>query len=253
MSNHNKITIRIILLISILNLSCSIEPNQVKLENETRNMSDIPKARKINSHNIPHIMSFIENKSNESLEFALHNHYNSRNHEEDLMISSVLTDEINQIVNNEGKSSYTFDLLKQEDEEGLYFMNLIVKEYADELYLFILKYVPDLNWLKSYKTSHDFASFSGMIYYYDSEGRYIGKGTMENGSSINVEQRNPCLEESNSNISGSGGASTDGSMPIGENSSGGGLYTIVVTVYHTIPSGETFEFGPEATRCATSS
>ncbi|NNL16298.1 MAG: hypothetical protein HKO81_06615 [Flavobacteriaceae bacterium] len=240
------------LLILLINWSCSKEITSDSISTINAKEKGIPKSEIISSNQIPGIIDFIEQETNGSLEFQIENtDSNYRNHEEDLVISSVLTDQIKQVTNGQGKSSYTFELIQEGDKSGIYFMNLIVKEYADELYLFIMKYVPDEDWLKGYKTSHDFASFSGMIYYYDSEGRYLGKGTMINGSSISTEHRNPCPPQDDpsnpdndgTDVPSGGGGTTESEMPSGENSTGGGLYWIVVTVYHTIPSGETFEFG----------
>ena len=233
--------------------SCSKEMISDSINNSNTDTKNDIKSETVTPAQVPDIINFIEQKSNADLEFQIDNTgADMRNHEEDLVISSVLTNQINQVTNSAGKSSYTFELIQEGDKSGIYFMNLIVKEYLDELYLYIIKYVPDSTWLKSYKSNHDFAHFSGMIYYYDSDGVYLGKGTMVNGSSISTENRNNCPPNNGSNTSddspngnpSGGGGATGGDASTGSSGTGGGLYWIYVTVYHTIPSGETFEFGP---------
>ena len=175
-------------------------------------------VRILNSNDIPEIMDFIKSKNNESLIFELESYPldNMRNHENDLILTSVQEDQINQVMNSFGKSSYTFKMTEEQDKQGVYFINLNVKEHLDDYYMFFTKYVPDDNWLNHYNEESDFANFSGDLFFYDETGSFIARAEMINGQSSSISKTN-CDSDSNS------GGGTDDSTPgdNGSNSEGG--------------------------------
>jgi hypothetical protein len=135
------------------------------------------------------------------------------NHEEDLLLTSTMTEQIKKAVNTFGKSNYTFKLIEQEDKEGIYFLNLIVKEYKDTFYMYIVSYVPDLTWLKSsYNKVEDIASFTGTVYFYNSDGIFVAKSNMNLGISTNMTNRNICPHD---------GATGGGGDPVGDTGGSG--------------------------------
>jgi len=78
----------------------------------------------------------------------------------------------------------------------------------DTYYLYIVKYAPDTFWLSTHSITNDLGDFTGMIYFYNDDGIYIAKATMQNGSSTSSE-RHPC-DDPEDDGSGSGDDSAGG-------------------------------------------
>jgi len=183
-------------------------------------------TKTVGASEIPKVMQFLESKSNSRLEFLVDDSNTElgmhRSHEENLSMTTALTDHIKMVTNSYGKSNYTFELIEQGDKTGVYFINLVVKEYRDELYMYIVKYVPDVSWLQTHHISRDFNVFTGYLYFYSADGTYVGKTAMTNGMATSSFQKHPCEGEtgetetidnsnSSSNSSGSGGGGAIGS------------------------------------------
>lgn len=179
-------------------------------------------SKSVSASDIPIVMQFLESKSNNRLEFVIDDSNSElgmhRNHEENLSITSVLTDQIKMVTNSYGKSNYTFKLIEEQTKEGTYFLNLVVKEYNDELYMYIIKYVPDASWLSTYIDENSLNNFSGDLYLYNEEGTYVAKVDMVNGSSTLIT-KDPC--DNNTSNSGSSGSNGGGGSGGGSSSSSG--------------------------------
>ena len=89
----------------------------------------------------------------------------NRGHEDNLVMTTLIIDEITQVTNAKQKSNYTFKLIKQSSLDGKYFLNLVVKEYMNTYYLYIVKYVPDTFWLSSHSITNDLGDYTGMVYF----------------------------------------------------------------------------------------
>ena len=184
--------------------------------------------RTVSAGDIPEVMDFLRTKSNDQLQFVLTNdqgvYDGTRNHTEDLSLTTPLLDQIKQATNGYGKSSYSFKLIEEETKEGVYFLNLIVKEYGDMLYMYILKYVPSQDWLDTYQGDFSLGSFKGEIYVYSETGRYVAVVNLDNGVSVSSEGRandecpdptDPDNPDGNSGGSPSGDGGSDGSTTSG--------------------------------------
>ena len=155
-------------------------------------------TKTVSAEDVPEIISFIQSKSNPEMQFRLDD-INSpdgqnRNHEENLTLTTTLTNQIEQATNSFGKSNYTFELIEETTRHGVYFLNLIVKEYKDTFYMYIVKYVPDGIWLETHNIYKDFWDYTGAMYFYNDEGLYIANLEMESGTSISFS-RHPCPED----------------------------------------------------------
>lgn len=199
-------------------------------------------TKSVTASEIPNVIQFLESKSNNRLEFLIDDSNSelgmNRSHEDNLSMTTALTNQIEMVTNNYGKSNYSFKLIEEQTKEGTYFLNLVVKEYKDEFYMYIIKYVPETTWLSNYTSELDFASFSGTLYFYNSEGIYVGRSDVSHGTSSTMDTREPCpkdgeLPDDNNNNS-TGGSSTSGggtssgstgttSTGTGSSTSGGGV------------------------------
>jgi hypothetical protein len=163
-------------------------------------------------------MNFIASKSSD-YKFLLDDSTSedgmNRSHEDNLVMTELITDQITQVTNAYQKSNYTFRLIKQSGTDGNYFLNLVVKEYKDTFYLYIVKYVPDTFWLSRHSITNDLGDFTGHIYYYSDQGIYVANVTMQNGSSTSSSY-NPCPDDTDDGIEipddddGTGGGGGDG-------------------------------------------
>lgn len=203
-------------LCTLLMLGCQLEDDTDKLK-QIQSLKQKSTTKTISGKDAPEVLHFILSKSNSRMQFTLDNNDSPkgqfRSHEESLSLTTTITEQIKQVTNGYGKSNYTFKLIEEETKDGVYFLNLVVKEYKDTFYLYIAKYVPDLDWLLAYNSSSDFNSFTGSIYYYSDTGLYLAKIEMLNGSSTFVE-KHPC--------DGEGVDSGDGGNPGGGSPSDAG-------------------------------
>jgi hypothetical protein len=171
---------------------------------ESKTETSITKT--VSVHDIPEVMNFIASKRAD-YKFVLDDSNTSdgmnRSHEDNLVMTELITDEIIQVTNAYQKSNYTFRLIKQSDLDGKYFLNLVVKEYKDSFYLYIVKYVPDTFWLSNHSITKDLGDFTGMVYFYSDEGIYVANVTMQNGNSI-ASERHPCDEPEDDGNNGGG-------------------------------------------------
>jgi len=183
-------------------------------------------TKSVSASEIPKVMQFLRSKSNSRLEFLVDDSNTElgmyRSHEENLSMTTALTEQIKMVTNSYGKSNYTFELIEQGDKSGVYFINLVVKEYRDELYMYIIKYVPDATWLQTHHITRDFNDFTGYLYFYSEDGTYVGKTTMANGMATSSFQKHPCEGETgetettdNSSSSSSSNSGTGGGGAIG--------------------------------------
>ncbi|MCB0461659.1 MAG: hypothetical protein R2816_01580 [Flavobacteriaceae bacterium] len=162
------------------------------LELNNENKSSIVKT--VSARDIPEVMNFIASKSSDYkflLDDSTTEEGMNRSHEDNLVMTELITDEITQVTNAYQKSNYTFRLIKQSGLDGKYFLNLVVKEYMDTFYLYIVKYVPDTFWLSTHSLTKDLGDYTGMVYFYSDEGIYIAKVTMSNGNAT-ASERHPC-------------------------------------------------------------
>lgn len=197
--------------ITVVIFTCQKEDDTFKFEPEAKNQTSTTKT--VSASDIPEVMNFIASKSAD-YKFVLDDSNTSdgmnRSHENNLVMTTLIIDEITQVTNSKQKSNYTFRLIKQSSLDGKYFLNLVVKEYMDTYYLYIVKYVPDSFWLSSHSITKNLGDFTGMVYFYNDEGVYIAKATMQNGSSTSSE-RHPCDDPeddgSGSGDDGAGGGS----------------------------------------------
>ena len=211
--------------------SCQEDDSSISTESQDNHLHQ-NKVTFINANDIPEVIDFLQSKSNDRLQFTLdHNIYSNgstRSHTDDLSLTTPLVDQIKQATNSYGKSSYTFKLIEEETKEGVYFLNLIVKEYGDMLYMYILKYVPNVDWLENYQGDFDLGSFKGQIYVYSEMGRYVARVAMDHGHSTGSEGRtnddcpDPDNPDGNSGGSTSGDNGSDGSTTSGTGSDSGG-------------------------------
>ena len=193
-------------------------PNNLSVEKKSS-------TKTISGKDVPHVLNFIRFKSNHDMGFILDDSNSPegqfRNHEENLSLTITLTDEIKQVTDSYGKSNYTFKLIEEEAKEGVYFLNLVVKEYRDTFYLYIVKYVADNSWIASNSIYKDFDDFTGTIYYYSDQGIYIAKMDMASGVSTSIN-KNPCNDDNDNSDDNSGGS---GSGNGGAGNSGDGNAT----------------------------
>ena len=184
-------------------------------------------SKTVSASEIPKVMQFLESKSNNRLEFVIDaSNFElgmHRNHEENLSITTALTDQIKMVTNSYGKSNYTFKLIEEQTKEGTYFLNLVVKEYKDGFYMYIIKYVPDAGWLQSSSLSRNFNEFTGDIYFYSDTGLYLSKIELISGVPTSTDFRHPCDEDGTTTTTGnsSGSGTTSGV----DNSSGSSSIT----------------------------
>ena len=200
-------------------LGCQQEDD---IEKQTRPVVQKLTTKTISGKDLPEVLNFIQSKSNSRMQFRLDDSNSPegqfRNHEDNLSLTTTITEQIKQVTNNYGKSNYTFKLIEEETKEGVYFLNLVVKEYKDTFYLYITKYLPELNWLKTYRAPSDFTSFTGTVYYYSDEGNYLLKVDKVNGISTSIN-KHPCSgnEEDDNNDD-----TTDDANDSSSGSTGGG-------------------------------
>lgn len=210
------------LLVLLLFVNCQKEQltlDELELNNE--NKSSIVKT--VSARDIPEVMNFIASKSSDYkflLDDSTTEEGMNRSHEDNLVMTELITDQITQVTNSYQKSNYTFNLIKQSGTNGNYFLNLVVKEYKDTFYLYIVKYVPDAFWLNTHSMANDLGDFTGHMYYYSDQGIYVANVTMQNGSST-ASSYNPCPDDTDDGIenpdddgTGGGGGGQDCTLTI---------------------------------------
>lgn len=197
----------------------TIDELEVNIENKSASI------KTVSASDIPEVMNFIASKSSDYkflLDDSTTEEGMNRSHEDNLVMTELITDEITQVTNAYQKSNYTFRLIKQSDIDGKYFLNLVVKEYKDTFYLYIVKYVPDTFWLSTHSITNNLGDFTGHIYYYSDQGIYVANVTMHNGSAI-ASERHSCYDDSD------GG--TDITDDYGSGGGGGNDCTITIDWY----------------------
>ncbi len=190
-----KLSIFFLLLLGITSTFFTCQKEHLTLEDlEQNNENKSSIVKTVSARDIPEVMSFIASKSSDYkflLDDSTTEEGMNRSHEDNLVMTELITDEITQVTNAYQKSNYTFRLIKQSGLDGKYFLNLVVKEYMDTFYLFILKFVPDEIWLSTHSLTKDLGDYTGMVYFYSDEGIYIAKVTMSNGNAT-ASERHPC-------------------------------------------------------------
>ena len=151
----------------------------------------------------------------------------NRSHEDNLVMTELITDQITQVTNAYQKSNYTFSLTKQSGADGNYFLNLVVKEYKESFYLYIVKYVPDALWLNAHSMTNDMGDFTGSIYFYSDQGVYVANLTMQSGSTTAYSYNN-CPEDTDDGIDY---PDDDGTGGTGDGGGSGSTCFIVATWY----------------------
>jgi len=223
--------------------SCQ-KDDAVPLASQTQ-QSEHSTTKTVSASEIPKVMQFLQSKSNSRLEFLVDDSNTElgmyRSHEENLSMTNALTEHIKMMTNAYGKSNYTFELIEQDDKTGIYFINLVVKEYRDTLYMYIIKYVPDTSWLQTHHMIKDFNVFTGKLYIYNDLGVYVGKVEMLDGQATLGFQKHPCNGESGTSTST--GSTTGTSSGVGTNSSS------TVGESSTSSSGTTTGGGSEGIPC----
>ena len=211
--------LKLLVLTLILNFSCQHEDDLGK-QNQTSVITQKSTTKIVSGKEIPEVLNFIQSKSNSRMQFILDENNSPkgqyRSHEENLSLTTTLTEQIKQVTNSFGKSNYTFKLIEEETKEGIYFLNLVVKEYKDTFYLYIVKYVADDNWLLTNSMHRNFDTFTGTSYFYTDEGIYFLKTIQSNGITISSE-RHQCNDDNdddsdtsdNGNSGGAGNSSDD--------------------------------------------
>lgn len=237
---HLKLSI-LVFGLTLFMFNCQQEDDLEK-QNQTSSVTQKSTTKTVSGKDIPEILNFIQSKSNSRMQFALDDSNSPegqfRSHEDNLSLTTTLTDQIEQVTNNYGKSNYTFSLIEENTKEGVYFLNLVVKEYKDTFYLYIVKYVADDAWITSNSIYKDFGDFTGAVYFYSDDGSYLAKFDIVNGIPNSFE-KHPCpgddhddhddddSSDDGSPGNGSGGGSTsdtgtsDGSTPSTGSSTGG--------------------------------
>lgn len=151
---------------------------------------------------IPEIMNFLKDASGGEMSFRLQARPGTR--EPDLVIDSVLTQDILQLTNPYDRSSYSFKVSKENTDTELSVINLVVKESGTETYGYFIKYSPDPDWLSTQSGIMDMTSYAGAITVYDIQGHFITRSTFSSG----LESYNDladCLDNTNNNNDSSGG------------------------------------------------
>lgn len=218
---RNLLKLFLLLLLGVI-ASCD-DDNELNntLQNESQNLT----SKTISGKDVPNIISFVKNQSNEELEFSLGLKNSANRSHENLTIGSIQTDEIKQITNDANRSNYTFKVDKQNSTDELSFINYTVKESPDGFYSYFLEYVPDVNWLKTTTNPNDLSNFTGEIRAYDRNGYYVGKNTFSNGTRVEQTYRNPCDDGSSGSGSGGGGGGSGSGSGTGSSGSGSGSGT----------------------------
>jgi len=216
--------IKLLLIAAFLTLiSCEKDDGANIINDNLQRKSTI---KTVSAENIPDVINFIKSKSNSKMEFTLDDNNSvdgmMKNYDDNLIITTVLADQIKQVTNSYGKSNYTFTMSKGTGIEEVYFLNLVVIEYIDTFYILIAKYVPDSVWLTTYIDESDFALFTGQVYYYDVEGLYIGLLDVIDGKNISAQYRHPCEGTGGGSDSGGGIDIIIGDTGGGDTGSGGG-------------------------------
>lgn len=111
------------------------------------------------------------------------------------MIGELQTREILQVTDQYDRSNYTFLLTSIESTNTSVksTFNLIVKESDTKFFSYIMEYRPNENW--TYNSLENFSTFTGEILYYDTDGKYLAKETLSNGTVITAETRNSCPDD----------------------------------------------------------
>jgi hypothetical protein len=203
--------------------NCQKENLSIDIKQDLKTQTSTTKT--VSARDIPEVMSFIASKSSDYkflLDDSTSEEGMNRSHEDNLVMTELITDQITQVTNAYQKSNYTFRLIKQSGADGNYFLNLVVKEYKDTFYLYIVKYVPDTFWLSTHSITNDLGDFTGHIYYYSDQGIYVANVTMQNGSSTSSSY-NPCPDDTDDGID----------IPDDDGTGGGGeLECTVTTVWY---------------------
>ncbi len=194
----------IVCLLALTLINCQQEDDIQKID--TKQQSQKVTSKIITGNDIPFIIDFIKSKSNDNLEFIIKDNSSPdammRDDTDNLILTTVLTDYVNQVTNDDDVSNYTFDMEEISDQDGYFFLNLVVKEYNDSYYISIIKYVPDPLWLASNTKSQDFSSYTGSMYFYDEQGIYLANMTFNDGDSTDFGYDPPCPDSDSANYLG---------------------------------------------------
>ncbi len=199
MKTLSKKIIKVILLFLSLSLiNCQNEDDLQNKEVLTETNKLITQT--LSGNDIPHIIRFIESKSNSKLEFNFGGQENyaassvvAKQHDTNLRLTKVMTNAIiASTLNN--ITNYAFDM---EVKSSDYFLNLIVKEYNGTPFIYFIKYVKASTW-----RGKDLTSFTGKIYYYSETGDYKMTQNSINGT---IEDNCPYGECGDDDGAGGGG------------------------------------------------
>ncbi|MFC4636595.1 AHH domain-containing protein [Dokdonia ponticola] len=200
--------------------SCQTDDVDHQLESQSNNDRNHSIIKTISGKDIPEILQVIQEESNKELTFSFSPSQGGHRSIEDTITGTLNTDKIRQVTDEFGTSNYTFSLTKEGHVNELSIVNYVLKETADGYYSYFLEFIPETNWLNSTSNPNDLSIFTGMIRVYDRYGIYVGENTMINGVKVSQSQRDPCVDEGESNNTGGGGNDTGNGDNSGEGQNG---------------------------------
>lgn len=202
-----------ILMTIILFIACQKDDEGQPQLQEVQETKSITATSTVYVDEIPEIMEFVFIKTDKDGYFQIsRSNTGLRSNEPDLILGELETREILQVTNQYNRSNYTFLLtsIESTDQTVKSTFNLIIKESSMGLYSYIMEYRPDENWTYDYRNRETFSSFTGEIFYYDIEGKYLAKETLSNGAVTSAETRNNCDDNSDPDSNTGGDGTNDG-------------------------------------------
>jgi len=187
---------------------------------EIVNQNNKSSTKIVNASDIPEVMHFVYQHTNDDLSFTVINSTFAKSTEPDLTIGTILTDNIIEITNDFDKSNYTFKVAKDSTDTEVSVLNFIVKETSWGMYGYIIKFRTTIEWILSNPKFH-LDSFTGDIIIYNLGGKYIAKHTYLDGLITNKDLVDPCPPDGDGSPD-TGGGGTDGSGGTGGDSGSDG-------------------------------
>ncbi len=216
-----KVKFNLLLLITFLTLAGCSEDKHVNVDELNDHLHEHGFYK--NADDIPHILDYLTQRTDGTMRYGItENNITPLNHSSrtDTSFGTVNTDQVVEVT-NETNTKYTFGV-DTPDENGEY-INLVVVEDTSGLQDYVIKYIPDPDWLLTQRGAFDMSTYTGEVKVYDFNGTLVSEITMAQGTSTYVSRAPvPCPQDNNTNENNDNTNDNTNDGTGGDGSGGGG-------------------------------
>ncbi|GAB5400221.1 MAG: hypothetical protein Aureis2KO_18060 [Aureisphaera sp.] len=161
------------------------------------------RIQKVSLHDFPEIANYVNRlttKDNPLRVQPSSNPYANQSRDVDLVLLDVDLDNVIQSLDENEKSNFAISASAETSGTPTEFRfvtyNLVISEYGEEAYSFIVEYEYDRNWIASQPIGNfDYSTLSGFIRFYDIYGQFVQEHTYVNGQVLALRGSDPCNDD----------------------------------------------------------